>query len=84
MTEIAMGEMGKINPTTKLEVISSEGDERTVKLDAFQMKGAEQVLYMGEGQRAIVATLTEQGQQALEGGEFKADVYGNEWRAPPT
>ncbi|HHF3271910.1 TPA: NapC/NirT family cytochrome c [Vibrio alginolyticus] len=81
VTEIAMGEMGKINPTTKLEVISSEGDNRTVKLNAFQMKGAEQVLYMGEGQRAIVATLTEQGQQALETGEFEADVYGNEWRA---
>ena len=40
--------------------------------------GAEQVLYMGEGQRAIVATLTEQGQQALATGEFEADVYGNE------
>jgi len=41
-----MGEMGTINPTTKLEVMSAEGDNRTVKLNAFQMKGAEQVLYM--------------------------------------
>ncbi|EIV8654570.1 NapC/NirT family cytochrome c [Vibrio parahaemolyticus] len=81
VTTINMGEMGTINPTTKLEVMSAEGDNRTVKLNAFQMKGAEQVLYMGEGQRAIVATLTEQGQQALEAGEFEADVYGNEWRS---
>ncbi|MCG9702581.1 NapC/NirT family cytochrome c [Vibrio natriegens] len=81
VTAIDMGELGTINPTTKLDVVSTEGDARTVKLNAYQMKGAEQVLYMGEGQRAIVATLTEQGQQALEGGEFAADVYGNEWRS---
>ncbi|PFG58698.1 trimethylamine-N-oxide reductase (cytochrome c) cytochrome c-type subunit TorY [Vibrio sp. ES.051] len=81
VTAVTMGDMGTINPTTKLEVMSAEGDERTVKLNAFQMKGAEQVLYMGDGQRAIVATLTEKGQQAVEGGEFQADVYGNEWRS---
>ncbi len=81
VTAITMGDMGTINPTTELEVLNTEGDTRTVKLNAYQMKGAEQVLYMGEGQRAIVATLTEQGLQALEGGAFTADAYGNEWRA---
>ncbi len=78
---IEMAEMGTVNPTAKLEVVNSKGEERTVKLQAFQMKGAEQVLYMGEGQRSIIATLTDKGQQSLEAGEFKADVYGNEWRA---
>jgi len=77
---IDVGDLGTINPTTELEVVSVDGDARTVKLQAYQMKGAEQVLYMGEGQRSIVATLTEKGQQSLQTGEFKADVYGNEWR----
>ncbi len=81
VTAINMGDFGTVNPTTKLEVVKAEGDERTVKLNAFQMKGAETVLYMGEGQRAIVATLSEQGQQALETGEYNADAYDNEWRS---
>lgn len=81
ISSIAMGAYGSINPTVKLEVLSTQGSERKVKLDAFQMKGAEQVLYIGEGQRAIVATLTEAGQAAVEHGEYKADEYGNEWRS---
>ena len=78
---IPMGEMGTLSPTTKLNVISAKGNERVVRLDAYQMKGLENVLYMGEGLRSIVATLTEKGQGALKTGEFKADVYGNEWRS---
>ncbi|WP_045500060.1 NapC/NirT family cytochrome c [Vibrio hyugaensis] len=81
VTAISMGDYGTLNPTAKLEVVKANGDDRTVTLNAFQMKGAEQVLYMGEGQRAIVATLTEQGQNALKTGEYEADVYGNEWRS---
>jgi len=61
-------------------VKSSEGIERTVELHAYQMKGAEQVLYYGSGQRAIVAMLTEQGQASLNVGDFEVDEYGNEWR----
>ena len=77
---IEMGDLGTINPTAKLDVVSVEGNERTVELHAYQMKGAEQVLYYGEGQRAIVAMLTEAGQNAVDAGEFHADEYGNEWR----
>lgn len=44
-----MGELGTINPTTALDVVSTKGTERTVQINAYQMKGAEQVLYMGEG-----------------------------------
>ncbi|WP_427983793.1 NapC/NirT family cytochrome c, partial [Agarivorans sp.] len=80
VTSISMGGLGTINPTTKLEVVKAENDQRTVKLNAYQMKGAEQVLYMGEGQRAIVAKLSAQGQEALTTGEYKADAYDNEWR----
>lgn len=79
-TTIAMGDLGTINPTTKLDVVKADGDNRTVTLNAYQMKGAEQVLYMGEGQRSIVATLTDAGQKALQAGDFQADAYGNEWR----
>ncbi|MFB9135438.1 NapC/NirT family cytochrome c [Vibrio olivae] len=81
ITATALGELGTVNPTTALDVTATDGDQRQVTLNAYQMKGAEQVLYMGRGQRAIVATLNEQGQQALQGGEFEADRYGNEWRA---
>jgi len=77
---IQMGEFGTINPTTELHVVSQTDTSRTVQLDAYQMKGAEQVLYFGEGQRAIVAMLTDAGQAALKVGEYKADEYGNEWR----
>lgn len=76
-----MGELGTINPTTALDVVSTKGTERTVQINAYQMKGAEQVLYMGEGQRAVVATLTEQGQKALQAQDYKTDAYGNQWRA---
>jgi trimethylamine-N-oxide reductase (cytochrome c) cytochrome c-type subunit TorY len=78
--QIDLGELGSINPTAELKVTQTDGDIRTVELHAYQMKGAEQVLYFGLGQRAIVALLTEQGQKALDVGEFKADDYGNEWR----
>lgn len=78
---IEMGDLGSINPTTKLEVVSANGNQRVVKINGYQMKGAEQVLYMGEGQRAIIASLTEQGQSALTTGEYKTDEYGNEWRS---
>lgn len=77
---IEMGDFGTINPTTELHVIDTEGTARTVELHAYQMKGAEQVLYFGEGQRAIVAMLSEAGQAALKTGEYKTDEYGNDWR----
>ncbi len=80
VANIPMQNFATINPTTKLNVLSTEGNQRTVRIDAFQMKGAEQILFFGEGQRAIVATLTEQGQHALEVGEYRIDPYGNEWR----
>lgn len=78
---VQMGELGTINPTTKLHVIAQTDTSRTVQLNAYQMKGAEQVLYFGEGQRAIVAMLTDAGQAALTIGEYRADEYGNEWRS---
>lgn len=75
-----IGELGTINPTAKLNVLEANGTARKIELHAYQVKGAEQVLYFGEGQRAIVAKLTKAGQNAVQAGEFKADEYGNEWR----
>ena len=77
---IAMGDFGMINPATKLTVIETNETSRKVQIDAYQMQGAEKVLYVGTGQRAIVATLTQQGQAALTVGAFKEDEYGNHWR----
>lgn len=78
---ISMGELGTINPTTELKVLSTDGNKRVVNIQAYQMKGAEQVLYLARGQRAIVATLTEQGIAALKTDNYVADEYGNEWRS---
>lgn len=79
---VQLGDLATVSPTTELMVLASQGDNaRQVQLDGYQMKGAEQVLYFGEGQRAIIATLTEQGQAALQVGNYIQDEYGNEWRS---
>lgn len=78
---ISIGDLGTIKPTTELHVVSRSETSRTVRIDAYQMKGAEQVLYIDRGQRAIVATLTEAGQQKLSVGDYQTDEYGNEWRS---
>ncbi|KXF82279.1 NapC/NirT family cytochrome c [Enterovibrio coralii] len=77
---IALADLGEVNPTTEMTVISETNGNRTVEISGYQMKGAERVLYMGNGQRAIIATLNDAGQAAVEAGEFAADEYGNEWR----
>ncbi len=77
---ISIGELGSINPAVEMSVVGASETERTVAIAGYQMKGAEQVLYMGKGQRSIIAMLSDAGQQALEVGEFESDEYGNEWR----
>lgn len=76
---ISMGNLGTILPATELHVISSEGDKRTVQINGYQMKGAEKVIYIAEGQRAIIALLSEEGISKLVLGDFKEDAYGNQW-----
>ena len=77
---IEIGDLGSVNPAVEMTVINSTPSERTVEVSGYQMKGAEQVLYMGKGKRNIIANLTEAGQQALQVGDFETDEYGNEWR----
>ncbi|MEZ9523943.1 NapC/NirT family cytochrome c [Enterovibrio norvegicus] len=77
---IDLGEFGQVNPTTAMNVISESNGQRTVEISGYQMKGAERVLYMGNGQRAIIANLNDAGQAAVVAGTFKTDEYGNEWR----
>ncbi|MBY6195998.1 NapC/NirT family cytochrome c [Vibrio hangzhouensis] len=78
--KIDIGDLGSINPAVEMSVVEQQNAERTIALSGYQMKGAEQVLYMGKGQRNIIAMLSDAGQQALTVGEFEADEYGNEWR----
>lgn len=75
-----MGELGTINPAVSLDVIGGQDGKRQVLLKGYQMLGAEKVLYMGEGQRSIIASLTESGQGQLKVGNYKEDDYGNKWR----
>lgn len=77
---IKMGELATINPTVELKVEKADGDKRTVTVSGYQMKGAESVIYLGNGKRSILATLTDAGQKALKLGESAKDEYGNEWR----
>jgi trimethylamine-N-oxide reductase (cytochrome c) cytochrome c-type subunit TorY len=76
-----MGELGGIRPAVQLEVIQFENDKRQIKVAGYQMKGAEQLIYMAEGKRSVIADLTKAGEQQLTTGEFKSDEYGNEWRS---
>ncbi|SEF85910.1 NapC/NirT family cytochrome c [Vibrio hangzhouensis] len=78
--KIDMGNLGSINPAVEMSLISHQDAGLTIELSGYQMKGAEQVLYMGKGQRNIIAMLSDAGQQALSVNEFEADEYGNEWR----
>ena len=77
---ISMTPQGNISPGTPLKVLEANGDERTVELEGFQMQGAEQVIYMGRGQRSIIASLSDDAQAAVQAGTYEADEYGNEWR----
>ncbi|UJF17771.1 NapC/NirT family cytochrome c [Vibrio sp. SS-MA-C1-2] len=75
-----MGDLGTINPATKLKVTNVEGDKRQIEIDGYQMAGAEQVIYLDKGKRAIIASLTEKGTKAVKQGEESTDDYGNKWR----
>lgn len=76
-----LSELAIISPATELMVLDIQGDSRTVELKGFQMEGAEQVIYVAEGQRAIIAQLTDTGQASVKAGTYHADLYGNKWRS---
>ncbi|QBH96601.1 cytochrome C [Limnobaculum zhutongyuii] len=78
---VKLSELGTAYPATALKVVKSDASGRQVELNGSQMKGAEQVIYLEKGQRLILATLTEQGQNALKiNADFTKDEYDNEWR----
>ncbi len=80
VNKISLGDLGVINPAVEMDVVKYEDQKRMIKLSGYQMKGAEQVLYMSKGQRNIIASLSEAGQKQLEVGQFEEDRYGNSWR----
>ncbi|MFA0087853.1 NapC/NirT family cytochrome c [Vibrio sp. 10N.261.51.F12] len=80
VAKISLGDLGSINPAVKMAVVDTKDDVRTIQLSGYQMKGAEQVLYMAEGKRSIIAMLSDEGQNTLKIGDYAADEYGNEWR----
>lgn len=78
---VKLGNLGIAYPATRLEVVKTTGAQREIKITGSQMKGAEQVIYLSQGQRLILASLTEEGQKALQiNGEFVKDQYDNQWR----
>lgn len=78
----AFGDLATLYPATQLHVLKVEGDTREVEIRGSQMQGSEQVIYYAAGQRLILATLSEKGQQSLNVlSDWQKDDYGNMWRA---
>ncbi len=78
---IKMTDLATIQPTVELTSSGQKEGKRMVTVSGYQMNGAENVLYFGQGQRAIVATLSDSGIKALKLGDPITDEYGNEWRS---
>ncbi len=81
ITIIATETGGKIYPATPLTVLEAKNSQRKVQINGFQMKGAEQVIYLGKGQRGIIALLSELDQKAVNTSNYEEDEYGNSWRS---
>jgi len=78
---IKIGDLATVYPATALKVIKADDIQREVELTGAQMKGAEQVIYLEQGQRLILASLSETGQAVLKvQGDYVKDDYDNEWR----
>ncbi|KNC93869.1 NapC/NirT family cytochrome c [Trabulsiella odontotermitis] len=76
-----LGDLGTVYPATELHVLKTEGAVRQVEIRGSQMQGSEQVIYYAAGQRLILASLSEKGQQTLKVlSDWKKDDYGNSWR----
>lgn len=77
----ALGDLATFYPATELHVLDTTGTSRRVEVRGSQMQGSEQVIYYAAGQRLILASLSEKGQQALNVlSDWKKDEYGNAWR----
>ena len=81
VTNTALGDLGTVYPATKMQVLKSTENSRLVEIRGSQMQGTEQVIYYAAGQRLILASLSEKGQQSLNIlSDWKTDDYGNTWR----
>ncbi|WP_058913435.1 NapC/NirT family cytochrome c [Entomohabitans teleogrylli] len=77
----SLGDLGTIYPATQMKVLSSAGASREVEIRGSQMQGTEQIIYYAAGQRLVLASLSEKGQQAVKPlSDWQADDYGNQWR----
>ncbi|POT57666.1 cytochrome C [Citrobacter amalonaticus] len=77
----ALGDLATLYPATQLNVLKTTGTTRLVEIRGSQMQGSEQVIYYAAGQRLVLASLSEKGQQALNVlSDWKTDEYGNVWR----
>lgn len=77
---ISMGQLGTISTATPLMVLTTENSQRQVKIDGYQMKGADSFIYADIGKRSIIANITEQARQIMKFGEYQTDQYDNQWR----
>ena len=81
VSNTALGDLGTVYPATKMQVLKTTDNTRLVEIRGSQMQGSEQVIYYAAGQRLILASLSEKGQQSLKIlSDWKKDDYGNAWR----
>lgn len=81
VSNTALGDLGTVYPATKMQVLKTTDNARLVEIRGSQMQGSEQVIYYAAGQRLILASLSEKGQQSLKIlSDWKKDDYGNAWR----
>lgn len=81
VSNTALGDLATVYPATQMHVLKSTETSRLVEIRGSQMQGSEQVIYYAAGQRLILASLSEKGQQSLHIlSDWKKDDYGNAWR----
>ncbi|SQB40304.1 cytochrome C-type protein [Citrobacter koseri] len=81
VSNTALGDLATVYPATQMHVLKSTETSRLVEIRGSQMQGSEQVIYYAAGQRLILASLSEKGQQSLNIlSDWKKDDYGNAWR----
>lgn len=76
------GNLATVYSATPLHLVKADDNARLVEVRGVQMQGAEQVIYFAQGQRIILATLTEEGKTLInqQNHAFEKDSYGNAWR----
>ncbi len=71
--------LGEATPATPVTIVSTAGDTVEIAIEGWSMHDAPQYLYPDIGQRIILVTLEQSGQDARAVVTSQADKYGIAW-----